>query len=67
MLTRFHLWFWNIPAVNNRWSSGSTNCTCAYLQQLQSVSVTAYLMACLMVMHSLKVIHDKANYLASLH
>ena len=31
------------------------------LQQLQSVSVIACLMACLMVMHSLEVIHDIAT------
>ena len=61
MLTRFHLWFWNIIVVNNRWLQVAllvlVPCCINFIKALW-VQVIAYLMGCLKVMHSLEVVYD---------
>ena len=55
-LTRFHLWFWNILVVNNRWFHDALVPNDINFTQALWAQVIAYLMAHLMVMYSLKVV-----------
>ena len=60
MLTRFHLWFWNVLEVYNRWILVALIVlvpSCINFNQDLWAQVIAYLMVCLMVMYSLEVIH----------